>query len=245
VGQEILDGTEYTYDYQLADAAGVSPGHIEGYRQTLALVAPALFPRLSDGRGKQLLDEFASRGDEWDAELSELGQRGLDEEEFVLFREVRAHLFHNPRVPARGPAFLATVFGCEPHEAEERFGEAWIRESERILRAAFPESDDRLAAELGQLRPRLQDPLEFEIACHLIGCALSGRQTNGAEVAREMRIPQPTVARHIAAAWAEVLDRFPELGERPRGPGRPKKRRWVGDLPPDSDLASDSDVGSD
>jgi hypothetical protein len=61
----------------------------------------------------------------------------------------------------------------------------------------------------------------------------------------EMRIPRQTVAVHIAAAWAEVLDRFPELGARPRGPGRPKKRKWVAGVPSDSDLASDSDVPSD
>jgi hypothetical protein len=213
--------------------------YVDTYKRTLALVAPGLFPGLCDARGQHLLRVFASRAEEWDADLRELAHRDLDEGEFVVMREVRAHLFQRPRAPPRGAGFLSQVFHCDEDEADSRFSEALMRESERVLRAAFPQSEVLLDAELDLLRRRFPDAQQFELGCHLIGVVLSGRQTNGSQVARELGIPRRTVARHIAAVWALVQERFPRLGAMPRS-GRPKK---VADVPTDSDdLDSDDDI---
>jgi hypothetical protein len=130
-------------------------------------------------------------------------------------------------VPERGARFLSQIFHRREDEAALRFSQVWKRESERALRAAFPGSEMLLDAEMDWLRPRLPDPWQFEIVCHLIGVVLSGRQTSVSQVARETDISRQTVARHIAAVWALVLERFPGWGRfRAVDDGR-RWRRWL------------------
>jgi hypothetical protein len=230
VGQEILSaGANELTSVQIRGLAGVGHG-VASYKRALALVAPWLFPGLGDARGRHLFSVFASRADEWDVEMRELGQRGLEEGEFVVMREVRAHLFQRPRagagsplsvadLPLRGgrggpPLFLGLEVGVGAGPSRGLSG----------VGGAVGRGDD-------WLRPRLPDPWQFEIGCHLIGVVLSARQTSVSQVARETDISRQTVARHIAAVWALVLERFPGLGAIPRR-GRRKK---VAEVAPDSD----------